>query len=287
MEKFKIGDVHGEVACDVPVNLGEVKEFVKGRVEFSNVRDSIEYIKVRNLLAKEAENRKVDFVGYTYGLMELSAYKHVTLGGEIATENMIHDYEFTDKFAATHHATITLKTELIPEPLLTRIEVYRRLGFNLKDERTVRCLKRRINKDQHQNYNTPEEFIEWMGRHDLSKGLPMVGDIEKTVNEKLDEFEPVVDEVESLQMEIKKYVRERVESYRSRAIDQPESPSGYLLSDENPRNALNVVLDEIENESIEMEREIASEPPAVSIFERIRDAIHHSEGTVFVGEEKV
>jgi hypothetical protein len=85
-QEFKINDVEVTVSCDVQVNVNEIQEFLRGRVELQDINASAKYFGALNLLGEEVEKRKIDFVAYAQSFNELQKYKEQKLDNSPTTE---------------------------------------------------------------------------------------------------------------------------------------------------------------------------------------------------------
>jgi hypothetical protein len=147
-------------------------------------------------------------------------------------KNLI-DFEFTDKFLVVHKPRITPKISFEDKPLLTFIEAYRTLGFNLKDENTILVLNRCITREKHgighSPFEKPEDIVKYCQRWDLRRDRETVEDLRAILTQVLDSIETVTEGGEELKVEIKRFIESSADGFRKRSADPLLTPSGQWL----------------------------------------------------------
>jgi hypothetical protein len=283
-ESFKMEGVQVTVECDAPVDVNEIREFVKGRVEFLDVRASVKYLQALSVLAEEVEKRKVDFVAYAQSFNELQAYKNTKLDGCPTTEKTIIDYEFRDKFLVVHKPRITLKIVEKDKPLLTLLESYRLLGFNLKNETTRTVLQRCITRERHglghSSFSTPEDVLAYCRKWDLSQDREVVEDFRSILTEVINSIETTTEGAEELKADVRKFVDSRADDFKKYSQDPLVSPSGHVVPSEIQSTHLAMELAEIAEEVVDVARLKVVEPTGPSIWERMKAVVQPHQGGV-------
>jgi hypothetical protein len=253
---FKVDGIRIKVTANINIPkkvIGDVKDFIKGRWQFSNVKDSIEFVKKWNSLQQKAKDKKVDFCQYQCKLKELIAYRRSKFAESgLATEREIMSEDFEGKYGENYRVSITLGVPLEQMEGIGLIESYRLLGF--KSKFSYEVLKRLIvaeGKPRNRpppSYQTPQELIAWLGRKDLSRDKEAIAEMISALKQTLGKFEVTTDAGDDLKWSISQSLDEILSDFNKRSADPPEHEGMVFRSEVRDMKLLSAV-EEISDEA--------------------------------------
>lgn len=233
--------------------IDDVKDFIKGKWQLANVKDSIEFIEKWNSLQEKAKNKKVDFCEYQCKLKELIAIRRSKFAEfSLATERDVVDEDFEGKYGENHRVSIKVGIPLEQIEGMTLVDSYRLLGFRSKFSTEI--LKRLIVTQAKSrygappSYKTPQELIEWLRRKDLSRDRQVIAEMIVALKQTLKKFVTTTDEGEDLKWSIQKSLDEILSDFNKRAADPPEHEGTVFRSEVRDMRLISA-LEEISDEA--------------------------------------
>jgi hypothetical protein len=252
----------------------QAKALVKGRWEFSNVKNSIEFVKDWNALQEKGRGKKLDFCEYQRKLCELLEYRHSKFAEfGYATEREIKE-SFTDKYGEEFNSTIKVGEPIDELPSLHLTEAYRLLGFQSKFSEDI--LKRFIVAEKKHkpltDYENPEQLVSYLRTLDLNEDKNAVSEFIQALRQTAERFSgKFVTEVgEALHNLTLKSLEEIKADYDKKATDVPDV-EGMIIDSEITDMTLTRYLDAIVEKTIYFSRFSEMTPEEQEHANKLRD----------------